>query len=102
MRFRKPRKLGAVSESWLRHDGLVLECTAATCLYFCDGFSVCCVVAPLLGFCGSRSVTSTPVRRAMVLDGAPSEASMLVAVAEFMMRASVGEYRPSDKDTEVI
>lgn len=33
MRFRKPRKLGAVSASWLNVDGCVLEWIAATCLY---------------------------------------------------------------------
>ena len=34
IRFLKPRKLGAASESWLRQDVLGLECTAAMCLYF--------------------------------------------------------------------
>lgn len=36
MRFRKPRKLGDTSESWLRHEVLALECTAATCRYLLD------------------------------------------------------------------
>lgn len=34
IKFLKPRKLGATSESWLRQDVLGFECTAATCLYF--------------------------------------------------------------------
>ena len=34
IKFLKPKKLGAISESWLRHDVLGFECTAATCLYF--------------------------------------------------------------------
>ncbi len=34
IKFRKPMKLGVVGESWLRHDVLGRECTAATCLYF--------------------------------------------------------------------
>lgn len=34
MRLRKPRKLGEVWESWLRHEGLVWEWTAATWRYF--------------------------------------------------------------------
>lgn len=34
IKFLKPRKLGAASLSWLRHDVRGLECTAATCLYF--------------------------------------------------------------------
>lgn len=33
MRFRKPRKLGECSESWLRHDVRNFACTAATCRY---------------------------------------------------------------------
>jgi hypothetical protein len=34
IKFLKPRKLGAASESWLRHDALGAEWTAAMCLYF--------------------------------------------------------------------
>jgi hypothetical protein len=34
IKFRKPMKLGVVGESWLRHEVLGRECTAATCLYF--------------------------------------------------------------------
>jgi hypothetical protein len=34
MRFLKPMKLGVVGESWLKHDVLAIEWTAATCLYF--------------------------------------------------------------------
>lgn len=33
IKFRNPRKLGAASESWLRHDVRNLECTAATWRY---------------------------------------------------------------------
>lgn len=36
MRFLKPTKLGVTSESWLRHEVLALECTAATCRYLLD------------------------------------------------------------------
>jgi len=39
MRFRKPRKLGVVVASWLRHDGRDSEWTAATWRYFlCSDF----------------------------------------------------------------
>lgn len=34
IKFLKPRKLGAASESWLRHEALGTEWTAAMCLYF--------------------------------------------------------------------
>lgn len=34
IKFLKPRKLGAASESWLRQEVRSAECTAATCLYF--------------------------------------------------------------------
>lgn len=39
MRFRKPRKLGLLSESELRHEVRDRECTAATCLYFTGALS---------------------------------------------------------------
>lgn len=52
MRFLKPRKLGDTSESWLRHEVLALECTAATCRYLLDaGFFD---VAEMIGWDGSR------------------------------------------------
>ncbi|KAF7546189.1 hypothetical protein G7046_g9369 [Stylonectria norvegica] len=34
IKFLNPKKLGAASESWLRHDGRTLEWTAATWRYF--------------------------------------------------------------------
>jgi hypothetical protein len=34
MRFRKPTKLGVVSESWLRQDSLCWACVAKTWRYF--------------------------------------------------------------------
>lgn len=34
MRFRNPIKLGVASESWLKHEGRLLEWTAATWRYF--------------------------------------------------------------------
>jgi hypothetical protein len=44
MRFRKPTKLGAVSESWLRQDSLCWACVANTWRYF---VSRARLVAPL-------------------------------------------------------
>lgn len=49
IKFLNPRKLGAASLSWLRHDVRGLECTAATCLYFFWVYfrkesGVCCCV----------------------------------------------------------
>lgn len=37
IKFLKPRKLGAASESWLKHDVRVFECTAATWRYLTGG-----------------------------------------------------------------
>lgn len=31
IKFLKPRKLGISAESWLKHEALFFECTAATC-----------------------------------------------------------------------
>lgn len=63
MRFRKPTKLGAASESWLRHEGLVCECTAATWRYFFCG--VARSFSAVVPFSGSTSVSvwSVPLRR---------------------------------------
>lgn len=50
IRFRNPRKLGACSASWLKHEGRSFEWTAATCRYL-EGTFGCVpstVVASLL------------------------------------------------------
>ncbi|KAK1242205.1 hypothetical protein MKX07_000191 [Trichoderma sp. CBMAI-0711] len=79
MRLRNPRKLGAAGESWLRHDGLVWECTAATWRYFFCG--VLCsrsLVVPLAGSTEVRSGSSFCEALRRVTE--PLAASMLVAV----------------------
>jgi hypothetical protein len=50
IKFLNPRKLGAASLSWLRHDVRGFECTAATCLYFFlvyfrNESALCCCVS---------------------------------------------------------
>jgi len=54
MRFLNPIKLGAASESWLRHEGRVCEWTAATWRYFCCGEALTLSTVVPLG--GSTSV----------------------------------------------
>ena len=76
MRFLNPKKLGAASESWLRHEVLGFECTAAMCLYF---FSSFCLGLPLtieacleelrpFGFDGANEGTSVLVDIAVPID----------------------------------
>lgn len=85
MRLRNPRKLGAALESWLRHDGLVWECTAATWRYFfCGLLRILSAVVPLGGSTDVKSSfagrDAAPLRR----EAEPLEAATLVVVAEFM------------------
>lgn len=93
MRFRKPIKLGVASESWLKHDGRLLECTAATWRYFfCVEALSFSIVVPSLGSASTKSgaAAALPLRRLLAVPllarAAPFEASMLVAVAVLMMR----------------
>lgn len=84
IKFRNPRKLGVLVESWLRTDARGFECTAATCLYFLSvlfcrpdarGNCSCCwavssIAVPLIFACESprldRLVTPlTPSTKAM-------------------------------------
>lgn len=82
MRFRKPRKLGAASESWLRHDGLVLEWTATTWRYFfCGEARSFWIVVPSFGSTLVRVLSGTaPLRRV----AGPLDVSTLVDVVAFM------------------
>jgi hypothetical protein len=82
MRFLKPRKLGEEGESWLRVDGRISECTAATCLYLrCRARRSSVMVAwegagcSVVPFCATRRV---------VVDVVSAELSRLVTVAVFM------------------
>lgn len=91
MRFRKPIKLGVASESWLKHDGRTLECTAATWRYFfCVEALSFSIVVPSWGSASTKSGAAVPLRRLLAFPllarAAPFEASMLVAVAVLMMR----------------
>lgn len=38
IKLRKPKKLGVAVDSWLRHDGRAVACSAATCLYLLRTF----------------------------------------------------------------
>lgn len=79
MRLRNPRKLGAAVESWLKHDGLVCECTAATWRYFfCSVLDSRSLVVPLGGSTDVRS--ALPSVEALRRDTEPTEASTLVVV----------------------
>ena len=84
IRFLKPRKLGAALESWLKHEVLGMECTAAMCRYF---FFV-------RGRTGSRGwIVDKPLRLtcewADRLMGASAGLSLAVAVAESTVSAMV-------------
>lgn len=72
MRFRKPMKLGVETASWLRHEGRVCVCTAATCLYFrvdLAGLPKTCDFSPLLSVCRWRSAASwRPLLVAVVVE----------------------------------
>lgn len=88
MRLRNPRKLGAVGESWLKHDGLVWECTAATWRYFFAGaLEIRSFVVPLIG---STDVGSASLSEALRRDTEPMEASTLVAVEDSVGGAMFG------------
>lgn len=88
MRLRNPRKLGAAGESWLKHDGLVWECTAATWRYFfCGVLDSRSLVVPLTG---STEVRSASLCEALRRDTEPVEASTLVAVEDSVGGAMLG------------
>jgi len=72
IRFLNPRKLGAASESWLRHDVLGLECTAAMCLYLFSQFLVGWPLSCVLWLVGTLPFTS---------DGSSDGTSLLVDMA---------------------
>lgn len=50
IKFRKPRKEGALSASWLKHEVRAVECTAKVCLY-CGAATLACVFCDLLVSC---------------------------------------------------
>lgn len=92
MRLRNPRKLGAAGESWLKHDGLVLECTAATWRYFfCSVLDSRSLVVPLGGSTEVRS--ALPSVEALRRDTEPTEASTLVVVEDSAGDAILGRWQ---------
>lgn len=89
-KFLKPRKLGATVESWLRHDALGVECTAAICLYFFfrwdrTGWRGCMDEKLLFETC----------ERPDLFVGAPAGVSRAVTVADSGGRAILPARAPS-------
>jgi hypothetical protein len=76
IKFLKPRKLGAASESWLRHEAFGAECTAAMCLYFLLRWT-------RMGWrgCSDEKLMREPCERAGRLIGDSAGLSLEVTVA---------------------
>jgi hypothetical protein len=80
IKFRKPIKLGAETASWLRHEGLDWEWTAATWRYFFWNDFLSCLVASALLFDWLADEFVFRVRTLVAV-------STLVTVAVFMLSA---------------
>jgi hypothetical protein len=91
IKFLKPRKLGAASESWLRHEAFGAECTAAMCLYFLLRWT-------RMGWrgCSDEKLMREPCERAGRLIGDSAGLSLEVTVAVSVVSVMVPPLREDE------